>query len=45
MHAAGPKTELSHGEATYLDLWKKLPADPTDPEVQRNIVVTQPVLW
>ncbi|MCX6889676.1 MAG: alginate lyase family protein [Verrucomicrobia bacterium] len=33
------------GEATYLELWKKLPADPTDPEVQRNIGVTQPVLW
>lgn len=22
-----------------------LPADPTDPEVQRNIGITQPVLW
>ncbi len=33
------------GEVTYLELWKKLPADPTDPEVQRNIGVTQPVLW
>jgi len=33
------------GETAYLDLWKKLPADPTDPEVQRNIGVTQPVLW
>ncbi len=36
---------LAHGEQTYLDLWKKLPADPTDPEVQRNIGITQPVLW
>lgn len=33
------------GESAYLDLWKKLPSDPTDPEVQRNIGVTQPVLW
>ena len=33
------------GEQTYLDLWKKLPADPSDPEVQRNIGITQPVLW
>jgi len=36
---------LMFGEQTYLDLWKKLPADPTDPEVQRNIGITQPVLW
>lgn len=33
------------GESKYLDLWRKLPADPTDPEVQRNIAITQPVLW
>jgi len=36
---------LQFGEPTYIDLWKKLPADPTDPEVQRNIGVTQPILW
>ena len=36
---------LALGEQAYLDLWKKLPADPTDPEVQRNIGITQPVLW
>ncbi|MEQ1851536.1 MAG: alginate lyase family protein, partial [Chthoniobacteraceae bacterium] len=36
---------LALGEQQYLDLWKKLPADPTDPEVQRNIGITQPVLW
>lgn len=36
---------LALGEPKYLDLWKKLPADPTDPEVQRNIGLTQPVLW
>lgn len=32
-------------EPKYLSLWKKLPADPQDPEVQRNIAITQPVLW
>lgn len=36
---------LAFGEKPYLDLWQKLPADPTDPEVQRNIAITQPVLW
>lgn len=38
-------TGLAFGEKPYLDLWQKLPADPTDPEVQRNIAITQPVLW
>ncbi len=33
-----------HNQA-YLELWKKLPPDPTDPEVRRNIAITQPVLW
>ena len=36
---------LALGEKSYLDLWQKLPADPTDLEVQRNIAITQPVLW
>jgi beta-galactosidase len=36
---------LALGEQSYLDLWKKLPPDPTDEEVQRNITVTQPLLW
>jgi len=36
---------LAFDEEKYLDLWKKLPADPADPEVQRNIAVTQPILW
>jgi len=36
---------LAFGEQKYLDLWKQLPADPTDAEVQRNIAITQPVLW
>jgi hypothetical protein len=36
---------LAFGEQKYLDLWKKLPPDPQDPEVRRNIAITQPVLW
>jgi hypothetical protein len=33
------------GEKRYLELWQKLPADPVDPEVQRNIGLPQPILW
>jgi len=36
---------LALGEQQYLDLWMKLPADPTDLEVRRNMAVTQPLLW
>lgn len=36
---------LEFGEPKYLELWKKLPADPTNLEVRRNIAITQPVLW
>jgi hypothetical protein len=36
---------LALGEQRYLDLWKRLPADSTDAEVQRNIAITQPLLW
>ena len=36
---------LAFGESNYLDLWRKLPPDPTDAEVKRNIAITQPVLW
>ena len=32
-------------EGKYLDLWKTLDPDPTDAEVQRNMAVTQPLLW
>jgi DUF1680 family protein len=32
-------------ENKYLDLWKTLDPDPTDPEVQRNMAITQPLLW
>jgi hypothetical protein len=33
------------GEQKYLDLWQKLPADPTDLEIRRNMAITQPLLW
>ncbi len=36
---------LALDEPEYLELWKKLPPDPTDPEVRRNIAITQPILW
>jgi len=36
---------LAFAEQKYLDLWQKLPADPADPEVRRNIAITQPLLW
>ena len=36
---------LAFNEPKYVVLWKKLPADPTDEEVRRNIAITQPVLW
>ncbi len=36
---------IALGEQKYLDLWKKLPADPADAEVRRNIAITQPLLW
>jgi hypothetical protein len=36
---------LALREPAYLDLWKQLPADSTDPEVRRNVPITQPLLW
>lgn len=36
---------LALKEQTYLDLWSRLPPDPTDAEVVRNIAITQPLLW
>ncbi len=35
----------SLGEARYLELWRRLKADPTVPEVVRNFPVRQPLLW
>lgn len=36
---------LALQEKKYLELWSKLPPEPTDPEVRRNVAVTQPILW
>jgi hypothetical protein len=36
---------LAFSEEKYLDLWRKLPADPMNEEVRRNIAITQPILW
>lgn len=33
------------GRFDYLELWKTLEPDPQDPEVRRNMAVTQPLLW
>ena len=33
------------GNAKYLDLWKRLDAEPDDLEVRRNMAITQPLLW
>jgi hypothetical protein len=36
---------IAFREQNYLALWEKLPPDPADPEVKRNIAITQPLLW
>jgi beta-galactosidase len=36
---------LAFGEPKYLELWKKLPPNPANDEVRRNIAITQPILW
>lgn len=36
---------LALHETKYLELWKKLPPDPEDQEVRRNVPSTQPLLW
>jgi len=36
---------IAYGDPTYIDLWKKLHPDPSDEEIQRNIAITQPILW
>ncbi len=36
---------LAFGDKSYIDLWRKLPADPSNEEVRRNIAITQPLLW
>lgn len=36
---------LALSKPEYIALWQKLAADPADPEVRRNIAITQPLLW
>ena len=36
---------LAYGDQQYLELWRKLDADPSNDEVRRNIAIEQPVLW
>ena len=36
---------LAFDEPKYLALWQKLPADPANEEVRRNIAITQPLIW
>lgn len=36
---------LALNKPEYLELWKTLDEEPTDPEVQRNRAITQPLLW
>lgn len=36
---------IAFNDPQYLALWEKLPADPTNEEVRRNIAITQPILW
>ncbi len=36
---------LAFHEASYIDLWKTLPADSSVDEVIRNFFIRQPVLW
>jgi hypothetical protein len=36
---------IAFNEPNYLALWEKLPADPANDEVRRNMAITQPILW
>jgi len=36
---------IAFNEPEYLALWEKLPADPANEEVRRNMAITQPILW
>jgi hypothetical protein len=44
-HAALLFAGLALGEQTYVDLWRRLPADSEVDEVIRNLFVRQPLLW
>jgi hypothetical protein len=36
---------LATGRREWLELWQRLPADPTTEEIRRNYPVREPVLW
>lgn len=36
---------IATGNRDWLELWKRLPADPTVEEVRRNFPIREPVLW
>jgi hypothetical protein len=36
---------LTTGRREWLELWQRLPADPTIEEIRRNYPVREPVLW
>jgi len=38
-------TGMALNEPKYINLWKRLPADPTQDDVRRFMVITQPILW
>jgi len=38
-------TGIALRQPKYLELWRRLPADPTNAEVLRNLAITQPILW
>jgi hypothetical protein len=35
----------AYSRPEYVDLWKTLPPDPTDPALQRTFPIRQPLLW
>ena len=36
---------LATGRQDWLELWQRLDADPSDPEIVRNFPIRQPLLW
>ncbi len=44
-HASLVFAGLAYREPKYIELWKRLPADPVMTEIQRNMPVRYPSLW
>jgi len=36
---------IAYGQPEYLDVWKRLDANPANEEVLRNLPIRQPILW